>query len=274
MDSMKGLVFKDFTEDMSEDFKAYYEKYKPSLYGAFAKFKAFYSGKDLGRRDSILTEAYLKFLELYNSGETDEKVIFYRIMEALDLYTVEYRFFQDFPVELSSYMKLSFRSLNNKGKDLDSWTIEWIMEQDYRGKFSLNRALIMMKIRNILLGREIHHINKYEVAGVSSTLPSLPNTPYVVMDTTNTDLGWVYSFCRNEEEVKMMELFANGVEGATEVARILGLPNRNKVRHMIKMVRKQMLEQGITPEIYKDLLLTKEAVPHGLLKNLSPVYKA
>ena len=40
------------------------------------------------------------------------------------------------------------------------------------------------------------------------------------------------------------------------------------------MVRKQMLEQGITPEIYKDLLLTKEAVPHGLLKNLSPVYKA
>lgn len=238
------------------NFEQYYEKHKKPLYGVMKNFSSFYKAYGENFRMDVLSEGVIKLGELYSAEVHDEKIIYYRLLDHIDNFITKKIHFSKIPIEFSSYQMMSYRSLLKKEGDIKLWTLEWIMEQKYRGKFSEQRAELMLEIARLNMGA-IHHIGSVAEKEDHEFL----NPQTVVSFTSNIELDWLGDFCKNEEDKRIIKaIVEGGVYTHRKISNYLGYEKTGKVKYFLNRLRKELKEQGITVEKFKELYLQEESI--------------
>lgn len=240
------------------NFEQYYEKHKKPLYGVMKNFGSFFKAYGEDFRMDILSEGVIKLGELYSAEIHDEKIIYYRLLDHIDNFVTKRIHFSSIPVEFSSYQMMSYRSLIKKESDIKLWTLEWIMEQEYRGKFSRQRAELMLEIARLNMGGFNYIGGKFEKEDYEFMSPQI-----IVNFTSNIEFDWLDEFCRTEDDKKILQaILKDGVYTNKKISDYLGYEKVGKVKYFLNRLKKEFLEQGITAEKFRELHMQNDT-PKG-----------
>lgn len=239
------------------NFEQYYEKHKKPLYGVMKNFGSFYKAYGENFRMDVLSEGVIKLGDLYSAEVHDEKIIYYRLLDHIDNFITKKIHFSKIPIEFSSYQMMSYRSLLKKEGDIKLWTLEWIMEQKYRGKFSEQRAELMLEIARLNMGGFNY------IGGKIKEDYEFLSPQTVVNFTSNIEFEWLDEFCRTEEDREILKaILIGGVYTNKKISDYLGYEKVGKVKYFLNRIKKEFLERGITAEKFKEFYMQND-IPKG-----------
>lgn len=213
---------------MNYSFEEYVDAYATPMYGAIKKMKIF----KVPRKEMIAI-ALVKMGELWEKGESSEKIIHYRVLEHLDN-EIARNISVVFPFHVSIYHLMTYRSLLRDVDDVhpSEWTKEWIMSKSYRGAIKEERAELMLELARFKSGggAPLDHIDL--------EIKAKKKDSYAEYD-------WLKKYCNSEKEKLILDTIITKEPSITEISRITGIP-KGTVNGFLRRFRKRLKADGIT----------------------------